>query len=73
MKARIEAEDATIVRKLQAAGAIVLGLARALNNYDPSLEPILRDNGFLSRDPRRVERKKPGQPGARRRFQFSKR
>ena len=55
------------------AGAIVLGLSRALRRYDERLEPILRDNGFLTRDPRRVERKKPGQPGARRRFQFSKR
>jgi small subunit ribosomal protein S9 len=55
------------------AGAIVLGLGRALFKYDESLEPILRDNGFLTRDPRKVERKKYGQPGARRRFQFSKR
>ncbi|MHC4272065.1 MAG: 30S ribosomal protein S9, partial [Planctomycetota bacterium] len=38
-----------------------------------SLESILRDNGFLTRDPRKVERKKYGQPGARKRFQFSKR
>ena len=55
------------------AGAVLLGVARALNKYDPSLEPILRDNDFLTRDPREVERKKPGQPGARKRFQFSKR
>ena len=55
------------------AGAIILGLGRALFKYDPSLEPILRDNGFLTRDAREVERKKYGQPGARRRFQFSKR
>jgi small subunit ribosomal protein S9 len=55
------------------AGAIVLGLARALRRYDESLEPILRDNNFLTRDPRQVERKKYGQPGARKRFQFSKR
>jgi small subunit ribosomal protein S9 len=55
------------------AGAIILGLGRALKVYDPALEPILRDNGFLSRDPRKVERKKYGQPGARKRFQFSKR
>jgi small subunit ribosomal protein S9 len=55
------------------AGAILLGLGRALAKYDPSLDGILRANGFLSRDPRRVERKKPGQPGARKRFQFSKR
>ena len=55
------------------AGAIVLGLGRALRKYDETLEPILRSNGFLSRDPRKVERKKYGQRGARRRFQFSKR
>ncbi len=55
------------------AGATLLGLARALKEYDDSLEPILRDNDFLTRDPRRVERKKYGQPGARKRFQFSKR
>jgi len=55
------------------AGAILLGLARALNRFDGTLEPILRDNNFLTRDPRKVERKKPGQPGARKRFQFSKR
>jgi small subunit ribosomal protein S9 len=55
------------------AGAIILGLGRALLNYDAGLEPILRDNGFLTRDSRKVERKKYGQAGARRRFQFSKR
>jgi small subunit ribosomal protein S9 len=55
------------------AGAIILGLGRALLRYDSTLEPILRDNGFLTRDPRKVERKKYGQPGARKRFQFSKR
>ena len=55
------------------AGAVRLGLARALLGYDPSLEPILRDHGFLTRDPREPERKKPGQRGARRKFQFSKR
>ena len=55
------------------SGAILLGLARAIKTYDPSLEEILRKNNFLSRDPRRVERKKYGQPGARKRFQFSKR
>lgn len=55
------------------AGAIVLGVARALKKYDATLEGTLRDNGFLSRDPRKVERKKYGQRGARRRFQFSKR
>jgi small subunit ribosomal protein S9 len=55
------------------AGAVMLGLARAIKKYDPTLEPILRDNDLLTRDPREVERKKYGQPGARRRFQFSKR
>ena len=55
------------------AGAIVLGLGRALRNFDPSLDGVLREHGFLTRDPRKVERKKPGQPGARKRFQFSKR
>ncbi len=55
------------------AGAITLGLARALAKSDPAHEPKLREQGLLSRDPRRVERKKYGQRGARRRFQFSKR
>ena len=55
------------------AGAVRLGLSRALKGYDPSLEAALRGHGMLSRDPRRVERKKYGQPGARKRFQFSKR
>ena len=55
------------------AGAIRLGLGRALMRYDGTLEQTLRNRGYLSRDPRRVERKKPGQPGARKRFQFSKR
>lgn len=55
------------------ADAILLGLSRALKSYDPDLEEPLRDAGFLSRDAREVERKKYGQRGARRRFQFSKR
>lgn len=55
------------------AQAVRLGVARALSGLDPSLESALRDAGFLTRDPREVERKKPGQAGARRRFQFSKR
>ena len=55
------------------AGAVRLGIARALRNYDPTLEQALRDAGFLTRDAREVERKKYGQAGARRRFQFSKR
>ncbi len=55
------------------AQAVRLGIARALRDYDPALEEPLRDYGFLTVDSRRVERKKPGQPGARKRFQFSKR
>jgi small subunit ribosomal protein S9 len=55
------------------AGSIVLGLARALLRYDPSLEKMLRSARFLTRDSRMKERKKYGQRGARRRFQFSKR
>lgn len=55
------------------AGAIVLGLGRALREFDPNLEPHLREHGYLTRDARKVERKKYGQPGARKRFQFSKR
>ena len=55
------------------AGASLLGIARALKNYDENLIQVLRDSGHLTRDPRMVERKKPGQRGARRRFQFSKR
>ena len=55
------------------SGASLLGIARALKNYDDSYVQTLRDGGHLTRDPRMVERKKPGQRGARRRFQFSKR
>ena len=55
------------------AGAIVMGLGRALAKYDTSLEAPLRGAGFLTRDSRMKERKKYGQRGARRRFQFSKR
>jgi small subunit ribosomal protein S9 len=55
------------------AGASLLGIARALKKYDDHLVQALRDGGHLTRDPRMVERKKPGQKGARRRFQFSKR
>lgn len=55
------------------AQAVRLAVARALKGYDPALEPALRDSGFLTRDPREVERKKYGQAGARKRFQFSKR
>ncbi len=55
------------------AGAVRLGISRALVKADGSLRPTLRSQGFLTRDPRMVERKKYGQPGARKRFQFSKR
>ena len=55
------------------AGAALLGIARALRNYDSNFIHALRDGGHLTRDPRMVERKKPGQSGARRRYQFSKR
>lgn len=55
------------------AGAIRHGIARALIHMDESLIKTLRGHGFLTRDPRMVERKKYGQRGARRRFQFSKR
>jgi small subunit ribosomal protein S9 len=55
------------------SGAIVLGIARALKGYDPGFMAALRDTGFLTRDSRMVERKKPGQRGARKKFQFSKR
>ncbi len=55
------------------AGALRLGIARALDAYDDKWHTILRRNGLLTRDAREVERKKYGQPGARKRFQFSKR
>ncbi len=55
------------------AGACRHGVARALAQVDPASHTALRTNGFLTRDPRMVERKKYGQRGARRRFQFSKR
>ena len=55
------------------AGATMLGIARALRNYDEGYLKDLRDGGYLTRDSRMVERKKPGQRGARRKFQFSKR
>ncbi len=55
------------------AGAIRLGIARALVLSDEGLKPALKEAGYLTRDPRMKERKKPGQPGARKRFQFSKR
>ena len=55
------------------AGASLLGIARVLKNYDETYIQPLRDGGYLTRDARMVERKKPGQRGARRKFQFSKR
>jgi small subunit ribosomal protein S9 len=55
------------------AGAIRHGLSRALTRLNPEFRPPLKKAGFLTRDSRSVERKKSGQPGARRRFQFSKR
>ena len=55
------------------AGATRHGIARALLKFDATLRPALKAEGFLTRDPRERERKKYGQPGARARFQFSKR
>ena len=55
------------------AGAIRLGIARALNEVSEDFRPALKAAGFLTRDAREVERKKYGQPGARKKFQFSKR
>jgi small subunit ribosomal protein S9 len=55
------------------AGAVRHGIARALLVADASLRPALKSNGLLTRDPRMRERKKYGQPGARKRFQYSKR
>jgi small subunit ribosomal protein S9 len=55
------------------AGALRHGIARALVEYSPELRGKLKEAGFLTRDPRKVERKKYGRPGARKRFQFSKR
>jgi small subunit ribosomal protein S9 len=55
------------------AEAIRLGITRALVILDAENKSVLKANGFVTRDPREVERKKPGQPKARKRFQFSKR
>lgn len=55
------------------AGAVRMALARAIVKYDEELRAKLRERNLLTRDPREVERKKPGRPGARKRFQFSKR
>jgi small subunit ribosomal protein S9 len=59
--------------KLSQSGAVMLGLARALKEYRPDLEPALREAGLLTRDSRMVERKKFGHKKARKSFQFSKR
>ncbi|HSS75500.1 MAG TPA: 30S ribosomal protein S9, partial [Thermoanaerobaculia bacterium] len=55
------------------AGAVRHGISRALLVIEGGLRPKLKEQGFLTRDARKKERKKPGQPGARKRFQFSKR
>ncbi len=55
------------------AGAIRLGMARALQEFNAELRPALKKLGYLTRDPRKHERKKYGRPGARKRFQYSKR
>lgn len=55
------------------AGAMRLGVSRALIKYDEELRPILKSSGFLTRDPREKERKKYGMAGARKKYQFSKR
>ena len=55
------------------AGAMRLGIARALQSMDETLRAPLKKEGYFTRDPRKKERKKPGQPGARKKFQFSKR
>ena len=55
------------------AGAIRLGISRALLGVNDDFRSILKEKGFLTRDARKVERQKPGQPGARKNFQFSKR
>ncbi len=59
--------------KCSQADAIVMGLARALKEHRPDLEPALRAGDFMTRDPRKVERKKYGHKKARKSFQFSKR
>lgn len=76
----VEAKEQFDVRVLVTGGglqgqatAIAHGVARALERHDPEWRIPLKRAGHLKRDPRRRERKKPGQPGARKRFQFSKR
>ncbi|MDR0612420.1 MAG: 30S ribosomal protein S9 [Dysgonamonadaceae bacterium] len=73
------AEQYDVTINLQGGGykgqseAARLGIARALVKINPTDKPALKSEGFLTRDPREVERKKPGRPKARKRFQFSKR
>ncbi len=55
------------------ADAVRLGIARALQEFNSELRPLLKKGGYLTRDPRKHERKKYGRPGARKRFQYSKR
>ena len=55
------------------AGAVSHSLARAIEKFNPELRAVLKKAGLITRDPRAKERKKSGQPGARKRFQFSKR
>ncbi len=55
------------------AGAIRLGISKGIEQVNADYRKTLKENGFLTRDSRTVERKKPGQPGARKKFQFSKR
>ena len=55
------------------ADAVRLGVARALQEFNSELRPLLKKGGYLTRDPRKHERKKYGRPGARKRFQYSKR
>lgn len=55
------------------AGALRLGIARGLEKIDDTLRAVMKKAGMMTRDSREKERKKPGQPGARKRFQFSKR
>ena len=55
------------------SGAVMLGIARAIKRYSGEFDKVLRDGGFLTRDSRMKERKKYGQKGARKKFQFSKR
>ena len=64
---------ASVASVAAGGGAIRLAIARALVKIDAELRAGLKEKGLMRRDPRMKERKKPGQPGARKRFQFSKR